>query len=294
MTTELANVVKANALVESSYRLGVMEQRIILSCLAQLRKDDVITDETFYTVSARDIGQLTETDSKSLYSELAAATQRLRRKDVIMHLAPNTGEKLRTRLETSWVQSCIYVESEGIVKLRFARDMVPYLSELQRQFTSYPLAEVIRMTSAHAIRLFELLMQYSSIGKRDISVDDFRTWFQLEDSYPLTSDLRRKIVEPAVAQINEYSSLVCKMEPVKSGRKVTHFRFSFATRKGASLKGGSKGKGKGKGQVDEVPELPLSRKLTEADIQRYALPGETWEAAKRRLQSKMDRQGSLL
>ena len=61
MTTELANVVKANALVESSYRLGVMEQRIILSCLAQLRKDDVITDETFYTVSARDIGQLTET-----------------------------------------------------------------------------------------------------------------------------------------------------------------------------------------------------------------------------------------
>lgn len=285
MTLPIANVVKANALVESSYRLGVVEQRIILCCLSQVKKGEVITDDKFYTVSAKEIGDLSETESKTIYSELAAASQRLRRKDVVIHYHPNGEGKLSTRLETSWVQSCLYVESEGIIRLRFSRDMVPYLSELQRQFTTYPLSDVIRMTSAHAIRLFELLVQHSSIGKRDISISDFRAWFRLEDSYPLTNDLRRKVVEPAVQQINEYSSLVCKMTTVKSGRKVTHFRFTFASRKGARIQQSSQDEG-----------APLSRKrpLSDAEVSRLALPGESWEQARRRLESKRATQGSLL
>lgn len=285
MTLPIANVVKANALVESSYRLGVVEQRIILSCLSQLRKGEVITDDKFYTVSAREIGELSETESKTIYGELAAASQRLRRKDVVIHYQPNGEGKLSTRLETSWVQSCLYVESEGIIKLRFSKDMVPYLSELQRHFTSYPLSDVIRMTSAHAIRLFELLVQYNSIGRRDISIDDFRNWFRLEDSYPLTTDLRRKVVEPAVEQINSYSSLVCKMTPIKSGRKVTHFRFSFASRKGAKALQSTQ---------NSSPPLPKRRSITDSDVSRFALPGESWDQARQRLESKLATQGSLL
>lgn len=287
---QIANVYKSNALIESSYRLGVVEQRIILSCLSQLRKDQVLSDDELYTVSARTLGALTETESKSLYSEVAAAAQRLRRKDVTITLAPNGEGKLKQVMETSWVQSCVYIESEGCVRLRFNRDMVPYLTELKKQFTSYPLAEVIRMTSQHAIRLFELVMQYSSIGRRDISVDDFRKWFRLEDSYPMTNDLKRKVIEPAVAQINEFSSLVCKMTPVKSGRKVTHFRFTFAMKKGALI---SKKESDIDGALNEIIK-PKKTTVTNADVERFARPGESYEMAKGRLENLLKREGALV
>lgn len=38
-----ALVYKANALVEASYRLSLYEQRIILACIAQVRRDDTLT-----------------------------------------------------------------------------------------------------------------------------------------------------------------------------------------------------------------------------------------------------------
>ncbi|MQT78428.1 RepB family plasmid replication initiator protein, partial [Pseudomonas helleri] len=93
------------------------------------------------------------------------------------------------------------------VELRFSKDMLPYLTELSREFTKYALADVVRMDSSHAIRLYELLMQWDSTGERVIAVADLRHWLQLEERYPLTADLRRWVIEPAIAQINEHSPL---------------------------------------------------------------------------------------
>ncbi|MGG6549489.1 UNVERIFIED_CONTAM: replication initiation protein, partial [Prevotella sp. 15_C9] len=62
--------------------------------------------------------------------------------------------------------------------------MLPYLTELTKQFTKYALADVAKMDSTHAIRLYELLMQWDSIGQREIEIDQLRKWFQLEGRYP--------------------------------------------------------------------------------------------------------------
>ena len=282
-----ANVYKSNALVESSYRLGVVEQRILLTCLSQLRKGQMLTDQQFYNVSVRDIGTLAESGSKSIYAELANAAKKLRQKGVFIAVQPNGGGPLKKVMETSWVQTCVYVESEGRIELRFNKDMIPYLSELQQQFTRYALDDVIRMTSAHGIRLFELLMQYLNFGKRDITVDEFRDWFRLEDAYLLTSDLRRKVVEPAVEQVNKYSSLVCKCETVKSGRKVTHFRFTFSMKRGATRL---------THQIPEVPEqraLLKKRIVTEAEVDEHARPGESRLEARSRIETNVKRYGTL-
>ena len=71
-------VCKSNALIEASYRLSVAEQRIMLACIAQVRRDQPITDDVTYSVTVADMGQNTH----AAYSELQKASLRLKRREV--------------------------------------------------------------------------------------------------------------------------------------------------------------------------------------------------------------------
>ena len=65
-----SKVYKSNALAEAGYRLSIQEQRIILAALTQIGRDDVVTDEVMYTVTASSIAKLTGQDVKHAYQEL--------------------------------------------------------------------------------------------------------------------------------------------------------------------------------------------------------------------------------
>jgi len=84
-------VCKSNALVDASYRLSVAEQRIMLACIAQIRRDQQITDEVLYSVSATDIAELTGSTTNADYSELKKAALRLKRREVRIAYEPNGG-----------------------------------------------------------------------------------------------------------------------------------------------------------------------------------------------------------
>ena len=50
-------VVKSNQVIEASYRLSVVEQRVVLSAIAKIPKCEVSDDE-IYTVSVQDLQAL--------------------------------------------------------------------------------------------------------------------------------------------------------------------------------------------------------------------------------------------
>ncbi|MDZ7786003.1 MAG: replication initiation protein, partial [Candidatus Saccharibacteria bacterium] len=98
-------IYKSNALVEASYRLSPAEQRIMLSCITQVRRDQPITDDILYSVSASDYAALSGTESHSVYKELADAALRLKRREVWIKQEPNGRGKRTSTLITGWVQS---------------------------------------------------------------------------------------------------------------------------------------------------------------------------------------------
>lgn len=267
-------IYKSNALVEAAYRLSVQEQRIVLACISQVRRDEVVTDEVLYSVRAADLAQLSGTAIEAAYSELKAAALRLKRREVRLTQEPNGKGKKPKVMITGWVQTIFYIEGEGRVELRFTKDMLPYLTELTRQFTKYALADVAKMESTYAIRLYELLMQWDSLGTREIELEQLREWLQLEGRYPSIKDFKLRVLEPAVSQINEHSPLTVEWAQRKTGRKVTHLLFTFGPKKPtkAPRKATSEAQAKRKGV-----------KLTDAEIARQARPGESWEAARSRL-----------
>lgn len=277
-----ALVYKANALVEASYRLSLYEQRIILGCIAQVRRDAPLTDQQLYTISAQQIAKDAGVGLKTAYRHLKEASERLFERRVTLHEVPNGKDKSKVRL-TRWVQTVEYREAEGTVALRFGTDMVPYLSQLSAQFTRYALADVAKMTSAHAIRLYELLCQWRDAGEREVELSWFREALQLEDRYGNIRDLKRRVIEPAVEQINELSSLWVKWEQRKTGRRVSHLVFTFgekASRKPAKAQNGrTQGNRRGSDKKGSGALYGISRAVIEATAQ----PGESYEDAALRI-----------
>jgi plasmid replication initiation protein len=263
-------VVKSNHIIEASYRLSVAEQRVILSAISQVRRDEPVTDAVLYSVTATEIAHLCGTDPKTAYRDLQSAAERLQTRRVTLHLEPDgTTIRSKRRRVTVWVQTVDYIEHEGRIEMRFGKDILPYLTGLQREFTRYALSDVAKMTSAYGIRLYELLVQWPN-GHREVPLTDLRTWLQLEDRYPSIKDLKRRVIDPAVAQINEHSPLILTWDQRKTGRKVTHFIFDYVLKKRVSTPA-------------KISTKKQNGKLTDAHIAQQARPGESWEAARARL-----------
>ena len=67
-----------------------------------------------------------------------------------------------------WVSEIIYIDTEATVKIIFAPAIVPLITRLEEQFTKYDIEQISDLSSAYAIRLYELLICWRSTGKHQL------------------------------------------------------------------------------------------------------------------------------
>ncbi|KCX48873.1 initiator Replication family protein, partial [Acinetobacter pittii] len=68
-----------------------------------------------------------------------------------------------------------YIDNEAVVRLIFAPAIVPLITRLEEQFTKYEIQQISNLTSAYAVRLYEILIAWRSTGKTPlITMYDFR------------------------------------------------------------------------------------------------------------------------
>ena len=254
-------VVKSNKVVEASYMLSLAEQRVLLCCIAQIDSTAALSENYRFEVTAAGISDLVGIENRSsMYRDLKIASEKLYERSVIIDDPEPDNPKI-TQRKTRWISSIDYMPGEGKVVLCFAVDIIPYLSQLSREFTQYKLAHVASFESVYSIRLYELLVQWISIGQREIEVDWFKRQFQVDDKYSRVVDLKKRVIDPAIKEINQYSNFWVKYEQRKTGRTITHFNFEFG--------------------LKDAPKL--HKQLTDEEINRQAKPGETKAAVIARL-----------
>ena len=113
---------------------------------------------------------------------------------------------------------------KGVVTFDIAPKLVPHLTQLKKNFTSYQLKYIPALSSSYAIRMYELLYQYLKIGKRAFSVDDFRKKVGAPKTYRY-NDLKKRVIIPAQEQLKQHTNIAFIFNEQKKGRSIVKLEF---------------------------------------------------------------------
>ena len=221
-------VVKDNSLINASYTLSLVEQRLILLAIIVASESGKGFDtETFLEIHAQHYADRFHVDVKNTYAMLSEAVMTLFNRQVTYMTVDEQRNKPEKRV-IRWVSGISYVDGAGVVKLRFSPEIVPLITRLEKNFTWYELMQVANL-NLYATRLYELLVCWRSTGKTPIiEINDFRSKLGLQDQeYKLMHNFKSRVLEPAIKQINENTDITVKVEQHKTGRSITGFSFKF-------------------------------------------------------------------
>ena len=225
MKTEL--IVKDNALINASYNLDLVEQRLILLAIIEARESGKgINANDPLTVHADSYINHFDVHRNTAYQALKDACKDLfARQFSYQEQRPKGVANITSR----WVSQIAYVDNSAAVELIFAPAIIPLVTRLEEQFTSYELKQVSGLSSAYAIRLYEVLIAWRSTGKTPvIELSDFRQKLGvLETEYKRMYDFKKYVLDLAIKQINEHTDITVKVEQHKKGRSVSGFSFKF-------------------------------------------------------------------
>lgn len=215
-------VTKSNILIEANYKLGVVEQKIILCLASNIHPED--SDFKSYTLPIKEFNRLLGLSGTPKYTELRQITKELMQKVFEVRIDKKV-------IQVSWLSYVAYNESEGTIDVRFDPFLRPYLLELKKEFTSYKLENVVKLKSSYAIRIYELLKQYEKLQERTFFLSDLRKMLGAEDIYPAYGNFKQRVLVPAQKELMKKTDISFEIEAVKKGRKVEKVKFLIKSAK---------------------------------------------------------------
>lgn len=225
-------VVKSNKLIEASYRLSLDEQRLLLSCISKLDSRSDLSKIDRLKLTSKEFSLFSGINSKNAYKQLEEAARNLFERRMSFY-DPDTDDLLVTR----WVSSIKYNQRNGNVELCFAQDVLPLISQIKSHFTKYKIENIANLTSVHAIRIYELCLQYLSIGSREIDLTEFKYYLGIEiESYPEFKVFNRDVLKKSIDQINKHTDIKVAAELIRENRKVIGLRFEIESKTSRSHK----------------------------------------------------------
>ncbi|MGN4782065.1 replication initiation protein [Bacillus cereus] len=215
-------VSKSNTLIEANSRLNLVEQKILLCLASNIEPND--RDFKTYTFPIKQFHDLLGLNGSTKYTELSKITKELLSKVIEIRV----GEEL---IQVSWLSSAIYNRNKGTIDMRFDPLLKPFLLELSSKFTSYRLANVVKLKSTYAIRIYELLKQYEDLRERTISLENLRYYLDAMDVYPNYANFKQRVLKPSQKELNKKTDISFEFEEIKLGRKVKKIRFIIRAQK---------------------------------------------------------------
>ena len=262
-------VVKDNALIQASYTLDLAEQRLILLAIIEARNSGQgITHDSLLKIHASSYAKQFNVNDKTAYTVVKDASKGLFDRYVTYHDKNPKNGKDRS-FHCRWVDKIGVEPDSGIVYMRFTSDVVPLITRLESHFTSYEIEKVANLTSGYAIRLYELLISWREVGKTPTyEIDDLRQKLGVEpDRYKELYNLKIRVLDLALKQINDHTDITADYDQHKTGRKVTGFTFTFKQKPSA------KAAAKGANPARDTDTPDMFNDMTDSQIATFSRQG---------------------
>ena len=221
-------VTQSNSLVEAAHTLTLNEKRLLALAISQLdsRKPHKAKGEV--TIFADEFAGVFGVELKHTYGVIKEGAKDLYDRSIrkFVHEGKITKHQ-------RWLESVEYNAGMGSVTMQFTQGVMPLLTLLHREFTSYRIKQIGGLSTFYAIRFYELMCQFRKTRERTISVENLRDVLDLQDKYPKMADLRRYIIDPSVNDINENTDLTITYTTKTKGRTITALVFDIEVTAGA-------------------------------------------------------------
>lgn len=223
-------VVKDNLLIQKAQTdLTRNEQKLVNYLISMIKPDDA--DFKIYQIKALDFAALVGLDPTHIYRDFKKMADSIDKKNFWYKCADGTNRKMY------WIMKPGYNDGKGFIELRLDPDIKDYLIGLQKNFTEYELYNILALNTKYSITIYEFLKSYQNVGHVDVDVESFKEHIgAVEGIYKSYKDLRKRVLEPTLDDINEntdldisFKCLDAKKKVIKSlqGHKVCYLRFNI-------------------------------------------------------------------
>ena len=219
-------VCQANSLVGGKQALKLNSAKLIRAAIMQIAKEDKELKPYIITIS--ELAKLLNVTKSNIYRDIDSITDDILNNPVyVREETCNRGNKNVRWIKMPWVTRCEYHSDVGIA-LKLNDELRPLLLNLQDHYTQYALDEILVMKSVYAIRLYELLQ--SKIMSRvlpkagtniELSIETIKECCGCEGkSYNIFSNLRNRVIDIGVKEINKKTLFTVSYDYVKKGKTV--------------------------------------------------------------------------
>ena len=245
---------KSNDVVEACYAMDTPELRLIYSCISQIDFKQTIDKDDLFEIRATEYAKLFNLDVSNAHKELQKSVNKLWNREITIQ------RKGKPPLETRWI-SAKANWGDGIAEVRFAPDVIPYLTSLLEMgnFTIYQIENIGDLKNAYSIRLYELLKQYQLIGSRCLTVVEIRERLGIGNKHKRMTDFKKWVIDLAVTEINEHTDIKVSYTQEKIRQRIESFSFTI------------------KEKHKSLPKKPGKKYLSKGEVEAMAKIGDSWD-----------------
>ena len=217
---------KSNRVVEASYDLTMQQLRLVHWLSRVVQEDD--EDYKYYDIEVPLFLQFLQLKaSNSARDRIREVTKSLQQKTILIR-NPNNDEEWE---QFAWLRYARVFKKNGCLTLRLSinPEMLPYIRDLHAAFTKTPFYSITQFRSRYGWRFYEWCKQFENTGWLQIEVADLRKRLQIgETEYSRFNNLRQRVIEPAIDEINRVSDLdVTLAHTIRRGRSVHALKFTI-------------------------------------------------------------------
>lgn len=220
-------VATKNSLLPYLAPLSKSELRLVAFCVAHYdsTKDD--GDDRAFTARVADlVGIFPSMDLDSAYAVVRQVFLGLGKK-------PLETREGRTKIYRNWFSGFDYEEGAGEFTFYIPPETQPYFLRLREggNFTPFRLRDVYQFRSAATWKLYENLARWRVAGRWAVDLDELRGLLGVAGKYPRWDNLKNRLLDSALGEINEHSDIEADYTPQRRGRSITALVFSVRIKK---------------------------------------------------------------
>lgn len=225
-------IVISNRLIQNSYfELNMIPLKTLLYTISKIKPEDEPNKE--YKISIRELCQVCNMRIKgtNTYKGKNGLVYRAMRELRAKHL--DLYDEQGRAFNTGWFSKVKMEHDNDTVYYTFDTDLMPYLFNLSMEMGGLTISTMeicCALETPQGIMLYLFLRSIASRRDKVISLDEIRERTGNRDKYDAYKDLRRRILTPAIDDINKYSDMEVSYQEVKQGKGVIALDFTIRAR----------------------------------------------------------------